>query len=75
MGLSDPSLQLFEIIHPIDLMIGTYELPFCFQLRETTWCLIGFHGNHSQINDVTSGCHLGFLNCQILFILELNTEK
>ena len=24
------------------------------------WCLIGFHGNNSQINDVTGGYHLGF---------------
>ena len=31
------------------------------------FCLIGFHGNNSKINDITSGRHLGFLNFQILF--------
>ena len=51
------------------------ELPLYFQLSETTWCLIGFHGNHNHIDDVTSGRHLGFLNFQILFIFELNTEN
>ena len=30
-------------------------------------CLIGFHGNNSQINDVTGGRHLEFSNFQILF--------
>ena len=38
-----------------------------FQLSETVWCLIGFHGNNSQINDVPGGRRLGFLNFQILF--------
>ena len=55
-------------IHPIDLKFGTYnKLHLYFQLSETTWCLIGFHGNNSQINDVTGGRHLGFSNFQILF--------
>ena len=31
------------------------------------WCLIGFYGNNSQINDVTGGRHLGLSNFQILF--------
>ena len=31
------------------------------------WCLIGFHGKNSKINDVTGGRHLGFSNSQILF--------
>ena len=30
-------------------------------------CLIGFHGNNSQINDGTCGRHLEFSNVQILF--------
>ena len=35
-------------INAIDLIFGTYsELPLDFQFSETTWCLIGFHGNHS----------------------------
>ena len=43
------------------------KLHLYFQLSENTWCLIGFHGNNSQINDVTGGRHLGFSNFQILF--------
>ena len=63
-----PPPSTFDTIHPIDMKFGTYnKLYLYFQLSETTWYLIGFHGNDSQINDVTSGCHLGFLNFQILF--------
>ena len=58
----------FDAIHPIAIKFGTYnKLHLYFQLSETTWYLIGFHGNNSQINDVTSGRRLGFLNFQILF--------
>ena len=35
------------------------------------WCLIGFHGNNSQINDVTGGRQLGFSNFQILLKFSL----
>ena len=57
-----------DTIHPIDMIFGIYnELPLYFQLSVTGWCLIGFHGNRSNINDVTSGRHLGFLSFQILF--------
>ena len=73
-GQSDPPppLLLSTTIHPIDLKFGTYsKLRLYFQLSETTWCLIGFHGNNSQINDVTGGRHLGFLNFQILFKFSL----
>ena len=63
-----PPPSTFDAIHPIDLKFGTYnKLHLYFQLSETTWCLIGFHGNNSQINDVISGRHFGFLNFQILF--------
>ena len=51
--------------------IGMTEHDFKSKLRETTWCLIGFHGNDSQINDVTGGRHLGFYNFQILFKFEI----
>ena len=61
-----------DTIPPIDLKFGTYnKLHFYSQLSETTWCLIGFHGNNSQINDVIGGRHLGFLNFQILFKFSL----
>ena len=62
----------FDTIHPIDLKFWSYsKLHLYFQLSETTWCLIGFHGNNSQINDVTVGRHLGFSNFQILFKFSL----
>ena len=51
-GQSDPPLSTFDKIHLIDLKFGTYnKLHLYFQLSKTTWCLIGFHGNKSQIND------------------------
>ena len=63
-----PPPSTLDAIHPIDLKFGSYnKLRFFFQLSETTWCLIGFHGNNSQINYVTGGRHLGFSNFQILF--------
>ena len=62
----------FDTIHPIDLKFGTYnKLRLYFQLSETMWCLICFHGNNSQINDVAGGRHLGFSNFQILFKFSL----
>ena len=46
--LNPPST--FDTIHPIDMKFGTYnKLHLYFQLSETTWCLIGFHGNDSQM--------------------------
>ena len=66
-GQSDPP-STFDTIHPIDLKFGTHnKIHLYFQLSETTWCLIGFHGNNNQINDVTGGRRLGFSNFQILF--------
>ena len=66
-----PPPSTFDTIHPIDLKFGTYnKLHVYFQLSETC-CLIGFHGNNSQINDVTGSRHLGFLNIQILFKFSL----
>ena len=67
-GSIRPPPSTFDTIYPIDLKFGTYKkLRLYFQLSETTWCLTGFHGNNSQINDVTGGRHLGFSNFQILF--------
>ena len=71
-GQSDPPPSTFNTIHPIDLKFGTYnKLRLYLQLSETTWCLIGFHSNNSQINDITGGHHLGFSNFQILFKFSL----
>ena len=62
----------FDTIHPIDMILGTYnELPLFFQLNVTTWCLISFNDNRSYINNIASGRHLGFLSFQILFKFEL----
>ena len=67
-----PPHSTFDTIHPIDLKFGAYDKPHLyFQLSVTMWCLTGFHGNNMQINDVTGGRHLGFLNFQILFKVSL----
>ena len=51
----------FDIISSIDMKFDTYnKLNLSFQLSKTTWCLIAFHANDIQINDVISGRHLGF---------------
>ena len=56
----------------MDLKFDTYnKLRLYFQLSEITWCLVGFHGNNSQINDVTGGHYFGFSNFQILFKFSL----
>ena len=67
----------FDKIHPIDLIFGTYnELSMYFQLIETTWCLIGFHGNDSHINDVTDKRLPSWIfKFSDFFIFELNTEN
>ena len=53
------TLAFYTILSPFDLIFGTYdELSLYFQLIETMWCLIAFHGNHNHINDVTNGRHL-----------------
>ena len=70
----------FDTIHTIDMKFGTYnKVHLYFRLSETTWCLMGFHGNKSKKNDATSGRHLGFLSFQILFKFEFlyfkNNEK
>ena len=71
-SIGPPPPSTFDTIHPNDLKFGTYDkLHLYFQLSEVTWCLIGFHGNNSQINDVIGGRHLGFSNIQILFKFSL----
>ena len=66
-----PPSSTFDTIHLIGMKFGTYKkLHLYFQLSETTWCLNGFYGNDSQLNDVTNGRHLGFLKLQILFKFE-----
>ena len=71
-GQSDPPPSTFDTIHSIDMKLDTYsKLHLYFQLSATKWCLIGFHGNNSQINDVTGGRRLGFLKFQIFFKFSL----
>ena len=41
---------------PIDMKLSTHnKLHLYFQFSETTSCLIGFHVNNSQTNDITGG--------------------
>ena len=59
-GWGNQSGPYLDTIHPINLIFATYnELSLYLQLIETTWYLIGFHGNYNYINDVAYGCHLG----------------
>ena len=52
----------FNIINPIDMKFGTYnKLHLYLPLSEITWCVVGFHGNDSQIYDVIGGRRLGFI--------------
>ena len=62
-GSFGPLPSTFGSIYPIDMLLGTYnELPLYFQLSLAKWCLTGFYGNHSYINDVTRGRHLEILS-------------
>ena len=71
-SIGPPPPSSFDTIHTIGLKFVKYnKLHLYFQLSETTWCLIGFHGNNSQINDVIGGRHLEFSNFQILFKISL----
>ena len=71
-SIGPPPPSTFDTIHPIDMKLGAYnKLHLYFQLSETAWCLSGFHGNNSEINDVTGCRHLKFLNFQILFKFSL----
>ena len=56
-----PTPSTVDTIHPIDKKFSTCKkLHLFFQLSESTWRLIGFYDNDSQINNVTSGRHLDF---------------
>ena len=57
-----PPPSTFDTIHPIDITLDTYNKIHLYLQISGTWCLIGFHGNNSQVNDVTGGRHLGFFN-------------
>ena len=39
---------------PSSPLLTDYSSDLYLRSIETTWCLIGFHGNHNIINDVTS---------------------
>ena len=60
-GTIGPLPSTFDTIHPTDLIFGQYnELSSYFQLNETTWCLIGFHDNHSCIKTSQAAAVLAF---------------
>ena len=70
------SPSTFDTIHPIGMEFDTYnKLYLFFQLSETAWCLIDFHGNDSQINDVTRGHHLRFSDFVPILIFVLQNDK
>ena len=74
-SIGPPPSSTFDTIHPIDMKSGKHnKLHLHFQLSEITWCLIGFHGNGSQINDVTGSRHLGFLNFRFCSKLNFGTS-
>ena len=55
---TDPFPSIFDTIYLIEMIFGTYnERSLYFQFIETTWYLFGFHGNHSYLIHVSSGCH------------------
>ena len=61
-GSIGPLPSTFDTIHPIDLIFAHIMSVLCtFKKMETMSCLMGFHGSHNYINDVTGGRHLGFL--------------
>ena len=68
-----PLPSTFDTIHPIYLIFGTSNKAFLyFQLIETTWCLIGIHGNHNHISDVISVRNLGqFSSFQLFFHIRI----
>ena len=56
-------------------MFGTYnERSLYFQLIDTACCLIGFHGNHSNIRTSLAAAILDFQIFKIFSNSNLNTE-
>ena len=51
------------------------ERSLCFQLIETTCCLIGFHGNHSNIMTSLAAAILDFQIFNFFSNSNLNTEN
>ena len=75
-GSIGPLPSTFDTIHPINLIFGTYNERFLFfQLIDTTCCLIGFHGNHSNIITSLAAATLDFQIFKIFSNSNLNTEN
>ena len=63
-----PLPPTFDTIYPIVKIFGTYnERSLYFQLIDTTCCLIGFHGNHSNIMTSLVASILDFQIFKIFF--------
>ena len=72
-GSIGPLLSTFDTIHPIDWIFDTYnEYSLYFQLIKITCCLIGFHGNQSNIMTSLAAAILDF---QFFSNSNLNTEN
>ena len=75
-GSIGPLPSTFDTIHPIDFIFGTYnERSLLFQLIDTTCCLIGFHGNHSNIMTSLAAATLDFQIFKIFSNSNLKTEN
>lgn len=56
-------------IHLIDMIFGKYnQFLFYFLLSAVTWSIIAFHGNFSNINDVTSEKKNMYFSYSIVFL-------
>ena len=71
-----PLPSTFDTIHPIEEIFGTYnERSLYFQLIEITCCLIGFHGNRSNIMTPPAAAILDFQIFKVFSNSNLNTEN
>ena len=73
---SGPLPSTFDTIHPIDKIFGTNnECSLYFESIKTTFCLIGFHGNHNNIIASLAAAILDFQNVKYFPYSNLNTEN
>ena len=74
-GSIEPLPSTFDTIHQIGQIFCTYnERLLNFQLIETTCCLIGFHGNQSNIMTSLAAAILDFQIFKFFSNSNLNTK-
>ena len=75
-GAIGPLPSTSDTIHSIDQIFGTHNGRFLyFQLIDTIFCLIGFHGNHSNIMSSLTTAILDFQIFKFFSNSNLNTEN